>query len=66
MYKSHYCIVFELLGTDIRARISEKLFSLDEIKKYAIQLFIGLHALRKHKLVHADIKPDNLLFSTDK
>lgn len=36
------------------------------MKKYSIQLFIGLHALRKQRLIHADIKPDNLLFSNDK
>ena len=66
MHRSHYCIVFELLGSDIRARIGEKLFSLDEVKKYSIHLFIGLHALRKQRLIHADIKPDNLLFSNNK
>ena len=51
---------------DVRARIAEKLFSLEEVKKYSIQLFIGLHALRKQRLIHADIKPDNLLFTVDK
>jgi serine/threonine-protein kinase PRP4 len=42
-----------------------KPLDLDSIKTYAIQLFIGLHALRKAKLVHADIKPDNIMLTLD-
>lgn len=28
-------------------------------------MFLSLHELRKNKLIHADIKPDNFLFTVD-
>lgn len=43
-----------------------KPLDLDSIKIFAIHLFIGLHGLRKAKLVHADIKPDNIMLTLDK
>ena len=35
--------------------------ALPSIRKIAIQLFIALHFVRKHHIIHADIKPENLL-----
>ena len=28
-------------------------------------MFLSLHELRRHKIIHADIKPDNFLLSLD-
>lgn len=42
-----------------------KPFDLEIIRQFAIQMFLGLYALRKAKLVHADIKPDNFLLTGD-
>ena len=39
--------------------------SLDLVRKQATQLFLALSHLRKHKIIHADIKPDNILVSID-
>lgn len=33
------------------------------VRAYAQQLFIGLGLLRKCNIMHADIKPDNILVS---
>jgi len=30
-----------------------------------MQLFVALAHLRKHRIIHADIKPDNILISKD-
>lgn len=30
-----------------------------------MQLFVALSHLRKHRIIHADIKPDNILISQD-
>ena len=68
VHRGHLCLVFELLGMDLRAASKlrhTKPLDLETVKEYAIQMFIGLHALRKAKLVHADIKPDNFLLSQD-
>lgn len=35
--------------------------ALQSIRKIAIQLFIALHFIKKHHIIHADIKPENLL-----
>lgn len=67
-HRNHLCLVFELLGMDLRAASKlrhTKPFDLEMVREFAIQMFIGLHGLRKAKLIHADIKPDNFLLSRD-
>jgi serine/threonine-protein kinase PRP4 len=59
-----------LLSIDLRQSIrihgrNNAGLDIDTIKIFAIQMFIGLHAIRKNKLIHADIKPDNILVSKD-
>ena len=55
------------MGEDLRSyvRKHQSEVGLDEIRKYAIYMFMSLHELRKNKIVHADIKPDNFLFALD-
>ena len=36
---------------------------LDLIRKFAIQLFHCLKYLKKHRIIHCDIKPENILFN---
>lgn len=40
-------------------------FSLDIVRSYAFQMFIAMTHLKKNRLIHADLKPDNLLISED-
>lgn len=63
----HLCLVCELMAEDLRSyvRKHQHTVNLDEIKKYAISMFMSLHELRKNSIIHADIKPDNYLFTSD-
>jgi serine/threonine protein kinase len=55
------------MGPDLRSYIhkNQDKISLDNIRQYAIAMFMSLHELRVHKVIHADIKPDNFLMSLD-
>lgn len=68
-YRRHLCIVFEYLHSNLR-EILKKYgksigLSLEGVKMYATQLFIALAFLKKHSIIHADIKPDNILVPED-
>lgn len=64
-HKNHLCLVFENLESNLRDII--KKFGRDTginiiaIKSYTHQLLSGLSLLRGAHLMHADIKPDNIL-----
>lgn len=55
------------MGPDLRSytRKNQDRIALEHIKHYAISMFLSLHHLRKHRIIHADIKPDNFLFTLD-
>ena len=48
--------VLKRFGKDIGLNISA-------VRAYANQLFQALHFLKSHRVMHADIKPDNILVS---
>jgi serine/threonine-protein kinase PRP4 len=64
-HKGHLCMVFENLSMNLREVL--KKFGRDvglnirAIRAYAQQMFLGLSLLRKCNILHADLKPDNLL-----
>ncbi|CAD8204940.1 unnamed protein product [Paramecium octaurelia] len=68
-HRKHLCLVFESL--DLNLRDALKVYTkgqgldLSAIRSYAMQLFVALAHLRRHKIIHADIKPDNILISSD-
>ncbi|KAF2432806.1 kinase-like protein, partial [Tothia fuscella] len=65
MHKNHLCMVFENLDLNLRSVI--KTFGrsvglpLNVVRSYAIQMFKALTLLKKCNILHADIKPDNIL-----
>ncbi|KAF2863759.1 kinase-like protein [Piedraia hortae CBS 480.64] len=66
-HKGHLCIVFEALSADLR-EVLKKFgrnvgLNLNAIRVYAQQTFKALEHLQKCKILHADLKPDNLLVS---
>jgi len=64
-HKGHLCLVFENLSLNLR-EVLKKFgrdvgINLKAVRAYAQQLFVGLSLLRKCNLIHADLKPDNIL-----
>ncbi|CAG8434412.1 1372_t:CDS:10 [Diversispora eburnea] len=69
-HKGHLCLVFESLSMNLREVL--KKFGKDvginikAVRIYAQQLFLSLSLLTKCNVLHADIKPDNILVSESK
>jgi len=65
-HKGHLCLVFENLNMNLRdvlkkSGIRDVGISLNAVRAYAHQMFLGLSLLRKCNILHADLKPDNVL-----
>ena len=64
-HKGHLCMVFENLSSNLREVL--KKFGRDvginikAVRSYAQQMFLGLGLLKKCEILHADLKPDNVL-----
>ncbi|WVN85598.1 uncharacterized protein L203_100747 [Cryptococcus depauperatus CBS 7841] len=69
-HRGHLCIVTESLSMNLRDVI--KRFGKDvglnmrAVRAYAHQMFLALSLMRKCEVVHADLKPDNILVSESK
>uniref|UniRef100_A0A3B3Y1S1 Protein kinase domain-containing protein n=1 Tax=Poecilia mexicana TaxID=48701 RepID=A0A3B3Y1S1_9TELE len=64
-YKGYFCLASEILDVSVFDFIKSRDFvplSLPEIRVIAQQLLVALNALKSAGLVHADIKPDNIMF----
>lgn len=66
-HKGHMCIVFEALSADLR-EVLKKFgrnvgLNLKAIRSYAQQMFLALSHMKKCSILHADLKPDNILVS---
>eukprot|EP00931_Biecheleriopsis_adriatica_P056619 TRINITY_DN33554_c1_g1_i1.p1 TRINITY_DN33554_c1_g1~~TRINITY_DN33554_c1_g1_i1.p1 ORF type:complete len:570 (-),score=168.92 TRINITY_DN33554_c1_g1_i1:104-1813(-) len=70
VHQGHMCMVFDLLKCDLRTALSKygqgKGLPLQTVAQYARQIFLGLRCLRKIKLIHGDLKPDNVLMTLSK
>lgn len=64
-HKGHLCLVFENLSLNLREVLKrfgrDVGISLNAVRAYAQQMFVGLSLLRKVNLMHGDLKPDNIL-----
>ncbi|SPC67428.1 related to mRNA splicing-associated serine-threonine protein kinase [Ustilago sp. UG-2017b] len=69
-YKGHLCMVFESLGMNLRDVVRrygrDVGLNMQAVRAYAHQLFLALSHLVKNSVIHADIKPDNVLVSDSK
>jgi len=69
-HRGHLCLVFESLSMNLRDVV--KRFGKDvglnirAVRVYAKQLFLALNLLKKCNIMHADIKPDNILVNEQK
>ncbi|KAJ8668712.1 hypothetical protein QAD02_010375 [Eretmocerus hayati] len=69
-HKNHLCMVFESLAMNLREVL--KKYGKDvglhvkAVRSYTQQLFLALKLLKRANILHADIKPDNILVSDNK
>lgn len=64
-HHGHLCLVFEALSMNLREVIKKfgnnRGINVGAVHKFAKQMFVGLKHLKACEVVHADIKPDNIL-----
>ncbi|CAK9293436.1 unnamed protein product [Gordionus sp. m RMFG-2023] len=63
-FRHHLCILFELLGPslyDMLKKTNFRGFRLDLVKDITRSLLKCLSTLRKHRIIHCDFKPENIL-----
>lgn len=68
-YKGHLCMAFESLSLNLR-EVLKKFgnnigINLNATRAYAYQIFLALGHMRKCSVIHADLKPDNILVSSE-
>lgn len=70
MHRGHLCLVLESLHMDLRAVLKKygkhHGIHMKALISYSRQLFLALRLLKKIGIVHADIKPDNILVNEKK
>ncbi|KAG0227675.1 U4/U6 small nuclear ribonucleoprotein prp4 [Mortierella sp. GBA43] len=69
-HRGHLCLVFESLAMNLR-EVLKKFgkdvgLNINAVRIYAQQLFLALSLLKKTNVLHADIKPDNILVNEAK
>jgi serine/threonine-protein kinase PRP4 len=71
-YRNHYCMVFECMWDNLRLALKnygkgKNLLGTElwakQIWSWSKQLFTALRLMKKCNLIHADLKPDNVLVS---
>lgn len=65
-FRGHLCISTELLGMNLYEFIKAhefRGFSLKLIRRFAKQLLSSLVLLKGHKVIHCDLKPENVLLA---
>ncbi|CAI2386468.1 unnamed protein product [Moneuplotes crassus] len=64
LFRNHLCIVFELLSINLYEFLKKNNFSgvsLGLVKRFAVQLLMCLEFLEENKIIHCDLKPENIM-----
>eukprot|EP01069_Polyplicarium_translucidae_P005432 Polyplicarium_translucidae@DN2785_c0_g1_i2.p1 len=65
MHRNHLCMVFEWMWGNLRTALRKYGdgggLNPVAVHSYAKQLFVALRHMRKNQIIHADLKPDNIL-----
>ncbi|KAH9858782.1 kinase-like protein [Lenzites betulinus] len=67
IHKSHLCLVFELLSSNLYELIKQNQFqglSTQLVKVFTAQLLDSLTVLKEARLIHCDLKPENILLKS--
>lgn len=66
-YRNHMCLVFEPMEMNLRDLTRKfgrnKGINIKAVQLFTCQLLIALRHLRRNNVLHADIKPDNILIN---
>ncbi|KAL4659447.1 dual specificity tyrosine-phosphorylation-regulated kinase 4-like [Arapaima gigas] len=65
-FRNHLCITFELLGMNLYELIKKNNFhgfSMSQVRRYAFSLLRCLQLLHREKIIHCDLKPENIVLS---
>ncbi len=68
MYKSHLCLVFELLGLNLYELLKRRQFRglpISVVRQLVKQAIHGTNVLNQKNIVHCDLKPENILVVSD-
>lgn len=63
-FRNHKCITFELMNINLYELIKKNKFagfSLQLVRKFAHSLLQCLELLQRNRLIHCDLKPENVL-----
>jgi serine/threonine-protein kinase PRP4 len=64
-YNSHFCLTFEPMDMNLRTCIKKfgrnVGINLHAVRNYTVLMLLSLKHLKKNGILHADIKPDNIL-----
>mmetsp|Transcript_35686 Transcript_35686/g.82945 ORF Transcript_35686/g.82945 Transcript_35686/m.82945 type:complete len:597 (-) Transcript_35686:123-1913(-) len=66
-YRKHIFLVFECMWDDLRAAVKKytknRGMGLQAVTVFTKQLLVGVRHMHRCQIIHADIKPDNILIS---
>ncbi|EDV25501.1 uncharacterized protein TRIADDRAFT_24000, partial [Trichoplax adhaerens] len=69
-HRNHLCLVFESLSMNLREVLKKYGknvgLNIKAVRSYAQQLLLSLKLLKRCSILHADIKPDNILVNEQK
>jgi len=64
-HEDHLCMVFEAMHQNLRSAVKQhghkRGIAMEAVKTYARQMFIALRYLERLNIMHADLKPDNMV-----